>query len=109
MERLWFSGHPTSAETLKSQNPRPIKWLTPVHCPLKYEHSWHTRGFAGKVAMFTSLAVADDRRDRASGVQHIADILPLVLAKYATTHETQPIPRVEYSPSHIMPSPCVSV
>ena len=44
----------------------------------------------GKVAMFTNLAVTDDRRDRPSEVQHIADILPLVLAKYAT-HETQPI------------------
>ena len=53
-----------------------------------------------------SLAVNDDRRDRSS-VQHIADILPLVLAKYAT-HETHPIPRVELSPSHLMPSHCVS-
>jgi hypothetical protein len=58
--------------------------------------------------MFKSLAVDDDRHDRSSGVQHIADILPLVLAKYAVIHETQPIPRVEYSPSHIMPSHCVS-
>ena len=59
--------------------------------------------------MFTRLAVRDDRRDRSSGVQHIADILPLVLAKYSVAHETQPIPRVEFGPSHIMPSPCVSV
>lgn len=55
-----------------------------------------------------NLAVDDDRRDGSSGVQHIADILPLVLAKYGI-HETQPIPRVEYEPSHIMPSQCVSV
>ena len=59
--------------------------------------------------MFVRLAVHDDRRDPSSGVQHIAEILPLVLAKYVATHETQPIPRVEYPPSHIMPSPCVSV
>jgi hypothetical protein len=57
--------------------------------------------------MFTSLAINDDRRDCPSAVQHIADILPFVLAKYAT-HETQPIPRVECRPSHIMPSHCVS-
>jgi len=57
--------------------------------------------------MFTSLAVNDDRRGRSSGVQHIAAILPLVLAKYAT-HETQSIPRVDFGPSHIMPSHCVS-
>ena len=57
--------------------------------------------------MFTNLAVNDDRLDRSSHVQHIADILPLVLAKYAT-HETQPIPRVECGPSHLMPSHCVS-
>ena len=61
----------------------------------------------GKVAMFQNLAVTDDRRDRSSEAQHIADILPLVLAKYAT-HETQIIPRVEFKPSHIMPSHCVS-
>lgn len=47
--------------------------------------------------MFKNLAVSDDRRG--SGVQHIADILPLVLAKYAT-HETQRIPAVELRPSH---------
>jgi hypothetical protein len=52
---------------------------------------------SGKVAVFTSLAVDVDRLDRSSGVQHIADILPLVLAKYAI-HETQPIPRVECRP-----------
>jgi hypothetical protein len=34
-----------------------------------------------------NLAVNDARLDRSSDVQHIADILPLVLAKYAT-HET---------------------
>ena len=62
----------------------------------------------GKVAMFQNLAVTDDRRDRTSEAQHIADILPLVLAKYAT-QETQIIPRVEFKPSHIMPSHCVSV
>ena len=54
-----------------------------------------------------SLAVTDDRLDLSSGVQHIADILPLVLAKYPT-HETQPMLRVESSPSHLMPSHCVS-
>jgi hypothetical protein len=54
-----------------------------------------------------TLAVSDDRRDRSSEVKHIAEILPLVLAKYAI-HETQPIPRIEYSPSHLMPSHCVS-
>lgn len=58
--------------------------------------------------MFKSLAVTDDRRDRSSDVQHIADILPLVLAKYAAHYETQPIPRAEYPPSHLMPSHCVS-
>ena len=57
--------------------------------------------------MFKSLAVTDDLRDRSSDVRHIADILPLVLAKYET-HETQPIPRVEYEPLHMMPSHCVS-
>ena len=61
----------------------------------------------GKVAMFQNLAVTDDRRDRPSEAQHIADILPLVLAKYAT-QETQIIPRVEFQSSHIMPSHCVS-
>ena len=35
-----------------------------------------------------------------------AEILPLVLPKYAT-QETQPLPRVDFSPSHIMPSHCV--
>ena len=65
-------------------------------------------GRPGKVAVFTtSLAVNDDRRDRSSDVQHIADILPSVLTKYAP-HETQPIPRVECTPSHLMPSHCVS-
>lgn len=58
--------------------------------------------------MFTNLAVNDDLLDCPSDVQHISDILPLVLAKYAI-HETQPIPRVEFSPSHLMPSHCVSV
>ena len=57
--------------------------------------------------MLHSLEVTDDRRDRFSDVRHIADILPLVLAKYAI-YETQPIPRVECRPSHIMPSQCVS-
>jgi len=55
-----------------------------------------------------SLADIDDHRDRPSDVQHIADILPLVLAKYAI-QETQTMPRVEFEPSHIMPSQCVSV
>jgi len=63
---------------------------------------------SGKVAMFKNLADTDDRRDRPGEAQHIADILPLVLAKYAT-HETQPPPWVELEPSHIMPSYCVSV
>ena len=58
--------------------------------------------------MFQSLAVTDDHRDRTSDAQHIADILPLVLAKYVT-QETQPILRVEYAPSYLMPSHCVSV
>jgi len=62
----------------------------------------------GKVAMFKKLAVTDDRRDRPSEAQHISDILPFVLAKYAT-HETQTIPRVEFRPSYLMPSHCVSV
>jgi len=53
-----------------------------------------------------SLAVIDDLRARSSDVQHIADILPLVLAKYVS-HETQPIPRVEFEPSHLRPSHCV--
>ena len=61
----------------------------------------------GKVAMFQNLAVTDDRRDRSSEARHIADILPLVLAKYVTP-ETQPIPRVDHRPSYIMPSHCVS-
>ncbi len=56
--------------------------------------------------MFKNLAVSDDRRDRTSEVQHISDILPLVLARYEM-HETQIIPRVEFKPSHIMPSHCV--
>lgn len=54
-----------------------------------------------------SLAVDDDRLDPTSNVQHVAEILPLVLAKYGI-HETQPILRVEFSPSDIMPSHCVS-
>jgi len=58
--------------------------------------------------MVQSLAVNDDRRDRSTDVQHIADILPLVLAKYST-RETQPIPRVEFEPSPIMPPHCVSI
>lgn len=49
--------------------------------------------------MLKSLAVTDDRRDRSGDVQHIADILPLVLAKYAT-HETQRISAVDHGPSH---------
>ena len=57
--------------------------------------------------MFTSLAVNHDRQKRPGDVQHIAEILPLVLAKYAA-HETQPIPRSECRASNIMPSPCVS-
>jgi len=61
----------------------------------------------GKVVMFVNLAVIDDL-DYPSNLQHIAEILPLVLAKYAI-HETQPMPRVEYEPSHLMPSQCVSV
>jgi hypothetical protein len=61
----------------------------------------------GKVAMFTSLAVTDDRRDRPDDVQHIAEILPLVLAKYLA-YETQPKPRAELPALHIMPSLCVS-
>ena len=61
----------------------------------------------GKVVMFTNLAVTDDL-DYPSNLQHIADILPLVLATYAT-HETRPLPRVECEPSHSMPSQCVSV
>jgi len=61
----------------------------------------------GKVAMFQSLAETDDRRDRSGDARHIAEILPLVLAKYET-HETQPMPRVDYRPSYIMPSLCVS-
>jgi hypothetical protein len=59
----------------------------------------------GKVA--SKLAVNDDRLDPTSNVQRIADILPLVLAKYGI-HETQPILRVECSPSNLMPSQCVS-
>ena len=55
-----------------------------------------------------SLVDIDDRRDRSSDIQHIAEILPLVLAKYVS-HETQTIPRVEFEPSHLMPSHCVSV
>lgn len=54
-----------------------------------------------------NLALTDERRDRFGDVQHIAEILPLVRVKYAI-HETQPTPRVEYEPSHIMPSHCVS-
>ena len=38
--------------------------------------------------MFLSMAVSDDNRGRSSNVQHIADIMPLVLAKYST-YETQ--------------------
>ena len=62
----------------------------------------------GKVAMFQNLAVTDDRRDRSSEARHIAEILPVVLAKYVTP-EAQTILRVECEPSHIMPSHCVSV
>lgn len=61
----------------------------------------------GKVAMFQNLAVTDDRRDRSSEARHIAEILPLVLAKYVTP-EAQTILRGEFKPSHIMPSHCVS-
>ena len=57
--------------------------------------------------MLKSLAVTNDRRDRSGDVQHIAQILPLVLAKYVTP-ETQPIPRVDCMPSYIVPSHCVS-
>ena len=53
-----------------------------------------------------NLAVTDERRDRFGDVQHVSEILPLVLLKYAI-HETQPILRVEFEPSHIMPSQCV--
>jgi hypothetical protein len=66
-----------------------------------------TRDICGKVVMYKSLAVTDAPCDHPSEVQHIADILPLVLAKYAI-HETQPLPEVEFTPSHIMPSHCVS-
>ena len=34
------------------------------------------------------MAVSDDNRGRSSNVQHIADIMPLVLAKYSM-YETQ--------------------
>ena len=47
-----------------------------------------TRVVLGKVAKFPSLAVSDDRRGRSSDLQHIADILPLVLARYSM-YETQ--------------------
>jgi hypothetical protein len=60
----------------------------------------------GKVAVFTSLADTDDQRDRSSDVQHIAAILPFVLANYAIS-ETQRTPRVESNPSRIEPSHCV--
>ena len=42
----------------------------------------------GKVAAFSSVAVRDDRRNSSGKVQHISDILPLVLAKYSI-YETQ--------------------
>ena len=48
--------------------------------------------------MFPSLAVSDDRRGSSSKVQHIADIMPLVLAKYSiyeTQHRYAPEGRIQ--------------
>lgn len=47
--------------------------------------------------MFSNLAVNDD--GRSSDIQRIADILPVVLAKYLAP-ETQSAFRVELRPSH---------
>jgi len=49
--------------------------------------------------MLTSLAVNDEPRNRSGDAQHIADILPLVLAKYLS-RETQRVSRVELRPTH---------
>jgi hypothetical protein len=57
--------------------------------------------------VFTNLVVTDDRQTRSSDAQHIAEILPLVLAKLVP-QETQPISGAAAGSSHIMPPHCVS-
>ena len=58
--------------------------------------------------------ICDERRDRdrGQGVQHISEIVPLVLAKIGAA-KTQPAreshTRAQPSPSHIMPAPGVLV
>ena len=54
--------------------------------------------------MSMNLAVTVEPRDQAGDVQHIAAILPQVLAQYPAG-ETQTMPEVESRPPHIMPSP----
>lgn len=49
--------------------------------------------------MFPGLAVIDEPRTQSGEAQHIADILPLVLAKYQS-HETHRVPRVELRSRH---------
>lgn len=49
--------------------------------------------------MLKSLAVSNEPRNRSGDAQHIAEILPLVLAKYLT-HETQRVSRVELRLAH---------
>jgi len=49
--------------------------------------------------MFMSLAVSNEPRNRSGDAQHIAELLPLVLAKYLTP-ETQRVLRVDRSPTH---------
>jgi hypothetical protein len=49
--------------------------------------------------MLSSLAVSNEPRNRSGDAQHIADILPLVLAKYLTP-ETQRVLRVDRRPTH---------
>jgi hypothetical protein len=49
--------------------------------------------------MFPGLAVSDEPRTQSGEAQHIAEILPLLLAKYLT-HETHRVSRVELRPTH---------
>jgi hypothetical protein len=54
--------------------------------------------------------ICDERRDpnRVRGLQHISEIVPIVLAKIITVKAqlaTECHPKVKHSPSHIMPTP----
>lgn len=57
--------------------------------------------------MFKNLVVTDGRQNRSSNAQHIAEILPLVLAELAS-QETQLILGAGYGSAYIMPLHCVS-